>query len=468
MGQLVAGAIRIPTVSYDADDVDGKSTDLSKFLDFHTYLRASFPRVHGEKHITCTVVNEYSLVYEWEGEDASLAPVMLCAHLDVVPAPDEQLWQQPPFSGQLAPDPNGDLAVWGRGAIDNKHNVISQLQALELLLGRGDRPRRTIFFAYGHDEEIGGWNGARHIAEHIKQRLDGRKLEFILDEGAFIVHGVVPGAPQLPIAYVCNQEKGYVTLKLTVDDIPSGHALNPPRESNVGILSRAVARLEARPFPSHVQGYLNTMRYVASEFPTLTRTLIANSCLFGGLLRAKALANQRTAPLLRTTTAVTILRAGSKVNAVPQMAQAWVNHRIHPGDGTLEEVLKYNRRVIGDSRVKMEVVKHPEDPGAGWLPPSPASSVKCRAFTTIKECVADCFGVPTAPLLMSGNTDTRHYWDIAEDIYRFTPVAMHVEELKMFHGINERVSLDNLARLLSFYSTLLRSVIAWDETGTAA
>ena len=121
--------------------------------------------------------------------------------------------------------------VWGRAAIDNKHNLLMQLSAIEMLLTQGFKLRRTVFFAYGHDEEVGGTDGAQKIAESLIER--GITFEFMLDEGAFVISDAVPGLHK-PVAYVCNAEKGFVNVELEVDAVPSCHSSMPPAETSMG------------------------------------------------------------------------------------------------------------------------------------------------------------------------------------------------------------------------------------------
>src|SRR3712207_2202199 len=109
-------------------------------------------------------------------------------HLDVVPVEPgtEKQWQEDPFGGRIA-----DGFVWGRGAIDNKLSVLGTLEAVEMLLGEGFRPARTVHLAYGQDEEVGGTRGARAIAALLERR--GVALEMVLDEGGVIGDGLLPG-----------------------------------------------------------------------------------------------------------------------------------------------------------------------------------------------------------------------------------------------------------------------------------
>ena len=198
---------------------------------------------------------------------------------------------------------------------------------------------------------------------------------------------------------------------------------------------------------------------MAGELPLMLRVLATNTWLFSRLFRWLVLKKDKTAPLVRTTTAVTIVRSGLKVNLVPQKASAWVNHRIHPDD-TLDDVLAWDAKVIGDSRVKLKASGFG---GAGWLPPSAVTPLDVRSFDAIKVAVRRVFGAPCTPMLMMGNTDTRHYWDLTSQIFRFSPIVLTLQETSMFHGVNERISTQNLAKLKQFYVELIQHIDStWD------
>jgi len=198
----------------------------------------------------------------------------------------------------------------------------------------------------------GGPRGANAIASELRRRKV--KAEFILDEGSMILRNAIPGCSK-PIAFIANAEKGAMNIHLQVDCQDAGHSSQPPLgQSNVGILSKAISRLEANPFPSHMETYLKTLRFVASELSFPLRVVASNAWLFSPLLARLVLRKKSTAAMIRTTTAVTILKAGEKINSIPGVANAFVNHRIHPGDKSKENVLRYDRRVINDSRVKLQ------------------------------------------------------------------------------------------------------------------
>jgi carboxypeptidase PM20D1 len=452
LAELLAGAIRIPTISYDKD-ADGGRTDTAQLLKLHAYLRKSFPLVHEKLRVD--VVNGYSLLFEWKGSDDSLPPVMLCAHLDVVPAPlESQPWKHPPFEGVV----DSEGVVWGRGAIDNKHNVLTQLAAIEEQLKRGTVPRRTVFVACGHDEEIGGHDGAGHIAKAMAERLGGRQLEFILDEGPFVLTGGVPGMTK-PVAFIGTAEKGSVSARLRVSAFPPGHsslapnAVNPHGESNIAILARAVSKLEERPHPVYLDDFIARLRFLGRELPLSLRFLVANAAFFRPLLRWAALKTAANAATCRTTTAVTVLRSGSKINTVPGEASAWVNHRIHPRDGGSAAVLRRDAAIVNDPRVQIEKTSDLD------VPVAPISPLDSEGFRALQRVVYETFnGAPVTPFLMIGNTDTRHYWELSKNIYRFTPIEMDMRDLGMFHGVNERLPSERLVRLRNFYERLLQQV----------
>jgi carboxypeptidase PM20D1 len=245
MGIILAAAIRCKTVSYDKEDPDPNHvTDHKEFEKLDVLIQKTFPLVH--KHLQRHVVNRHSRMYVWKGsQDSKLLPYIVTAHLDVVPAPNANQWRVPPFEGKIK-----DGFVWGRGAIDLKNMVIGWLVAIEDLLQQGFRPRRSLYLALGHDEEVGGVDGAQHLAAWCRENVpalsggrdsknssesrtsSGFKFEFMWDEGLFVVDSLLPGH-KAPVAMICCSEKGAATLELRVDTSP-GHSSAPPSESAIG------------------------------------------------------------------------------------------------------------------------------------------------------------------------------------------------------------------------------------------
>jgi carboxypeptidase PM20D1 len=428
-------AIRFQTISRQ----DPETADPAPMEAFIAWLERTYPRVRAG--LRRERVADYSLLYTWEGSDASLRPILLTAHYDVVPVipGTEELWEHPPFGGEIS-----DGYVWGRGALDDKSAVIAQLEAATLLLDAGFRPARTIYLSFGHDEEIGGRAGAAGVTELLRSR--GVRLEWSLDEGSFVIDGVFPGVEN-PVASINVAEKGYVTIDLVARG-EGGHSSMPPRETAVGILAAAIVKLQENPLPGGIEGLVaESFDALAPHMPFLPRLLLANRWLFGGLLERILSANPTTNAMIRTTTAPTMLSGSVKENVLPIEAVGTVNFRVHPRD-TPEGILEFVTRVVDDERVE---VRLREGGGA-----SEVSSTQSDGFRDIGDSVRDVIGSAiVVPGLTVGGTDSRHYGQIAEDAYRFNPIIVTREDISGFHGTNERISIENLVRGTRVYARII-------------
>lgn len=439
VAQRLALVVRDRTISQqDADQVDR-----SQFRALARLLRALYPRVH--RTLQLEPVNELSLLYTWPGRNPELAPVLLAAHLDVVPIDADSLddWTHPPFEGVVE---NG--VVWGRGTLDDKGNLVCILEAVERLLADGFQPERTVYLAFGHDEEVGGDEGARRIAKLLESR--GVRLRWAVDEGGVVAEDFLPGLP-LEVAVIGIAEKGAVSIGMNLE-AEGGHSSTPPRHTAIGDLAAAVVALEQNPMPARIDGVVGEfLDSLAPELPFWPRVVLANRWLFGPALRAGF---SRVPPLdamQRTTTAVTIFQAGVKENVLPTRARAIVNFRIRPGD-TIESVSAHVRRTVANDRIHLQV-------GVRSRPrnPSPASPVDTEAFAEVERSVRSVFPeAVVTPFLVLGGTDGRHYYAITDSVYRFSPFRLGREALRLVHGTDERVSAENLANGVRFFETLLR------------
>jgi carboxypeptidase PM20D1 len=438
-------AVQQKTISYH----EAEKVDTNAFLGLHRLFQTLYPQVHTK--LKKELVNEYSLLYTWEGKDPSLKPIMLTSHLDVVPADEspEGGWTYPPFSGQVA-----DGYVWGRGTLDIKSGVIGVLEAVEYLLKQGFQPERTVYLGFGHDEEIGGEHGAKAIAELLHSR--GVELGSLLDEGGSVIDGFLPGVEK-PVAVIGISEKGYVSLKLSVE-MEGGHSSMPPTETAIGVLSRAVASLELNPMPPHLEVVEFLMSYLGSALPFVQRMLFANTWLFGGILKKKLSEANMLNATIRTTTAPTIFNAGMKDNVLPAKAEAVVNFRILPGD-SLREVYEMVLERINDERVKVSpYMGETLDGESGW-DPSPVADTESPYFLRLARLTKEAF--PTAlvaPYLVLGGTDARHYGLITQNALRFTPILMSKEDVGSVHGVNEKLSLEECSRMVGFYIAYIQEL----------
>ena len=249
MSARLAEAISIETVAFGDGNVS-----LEAMAELKDFIAESYPGVHNSSFVSLEVVANHSLLYTVQGSDPHHDdnPYMLCAHLDVVPAGDRSAWTGSPFGQGIVQEEGKKKYVFGRGAIDDKHNVIGILEALEIMIKRSERPKRTVYIAFGHDEETGGNEGAAELAKVVRSRIDvkNQTLDFVLDEGLFVVDGLFPGVDD-PVALIGVVEKGWAVVELSVDDgFEQKHSSMPPRETATGILAKAVARLEENPQPS--------------------------------------------------------------------------------------------------------------------------------------------------------------------------------------------------------------------------
>lgn len=428
--QRLAAALRCATVSRDDADADVVEFDRLARL-----LEAEFPLVH--THLELERFGP-SRLYRWPGTEPGTAAVLL-AHQDVVPVDDEARWTHPPFAGVV-----DDEFIWGRGAIDDKSRVLAILEAAESLLAEGRRPRRTIYFAFGHDEEIFGRAGATRMAARLRE-LEVR-ADLLLDEGGVITQGVADGATA-PVASIMLGEKGWATVQLVTTDT-GGHSSMPGRETAVGRIARAVARLQDHPMPLRMTPVIADM--LARMRPAMAeprRSALRLAPIAGGVITRMMAARPQTEALVRTTTAPTVIRGGVKANVLPQRAEALVNFRILPGD-SVSDVLDHCRRVVADPRVAIEVLGTASEPSR-ITGPGPAFDVIADITRAL---------VPEAVIttgIVPGATDSRHYDGLAATRCNFAPIVVDAADLERIHGTDERLSRANYARLIEFNRRVL-------------
>lgn len=433
----LAAAVRIPTISAE----DPSAFDGRAFLALHAYLQGAFPLAHAQ--LLREVVGGHSLLYTWQGSDRSLNPILLAGHLDVVPIEPgtEQKWQQDPFGGRIV-----DGQIWGRGALDNKSAVVGTLEAVEMLLAERFQPARTVYLAFGHDEEVGGTAGAREIAALLKRR--GVELEMVLDEGGVISDGILSGI-SAPVALVGIAEKGFVTIELRAAT-PGGHSSLPPRQTAVGILSAAIARLEASPMRARLEGATRELfNRIGPQFRPMQRLVFANLWLTRPLVMRRLENVPTTNAMVRTTTAVTMFHAGTKDNVLPSVAEATINFRIVPGD-SIASVVEHVREVVDDDRVEVAIG------GRFSAEPSNVSSTDSESFRTLDRTIRTVSpDVVVAPYLVVVVTDARYYSELSRNVFRFLPVRLASSDLERMHGIDERIGIPEYEEAVRIYRRLI-------------
>jgi carboxypeptidase PM20D1 len=426
-------AIRWQTVS----SPDSGQVDTSQFAGLRKLLQQAYPLLH--RQLTRELVGGASHTAGWRGSDTTLAPVIVLAHQDVVPVEPEALagWHVPPFAGVVRAG-----FVWGRGATDNKANLIAICEAIEQALHQGYSPRRTVYFAFGHDEEVGGGHGAARMAELLRRR-HGRAA-FVLDEGGFITTQRVPGLVGRPVALIGTAEKGYLSVELSAA-LPGGHSSLPAKETAIELVAQALITLRAHPFKPAFTPAMNAFAaHVGPHLPFPQRLAFANKWLLEPLILRAYTQSPGGNAAVRTTMVPTTIRAGIRANVVPSLAVATINLRLLPGMSP-RAALAQLRTLLPDARLQLRTVGFVSVPG-------PTSADTSRYFHQLEYLVRRLVpGAITTPFLMTGITDARHFSALTPNIYRFSLMTDPVG----LHGEDERLSVASFSHCIRFYADLL-------------
>ncbi len=434
----LSSAIKFRTISPEKPP-DFDSTQFNQFSEF---IAQTYQLV--EKNLTKITINKFSYLYHWPGSNPQLKAAILVAHTDVVPVPNEDLddWISPPFEGKIK-----DEVVWGRGAMDDKVSVIGILEAVEYLLSKGFEPERTLYLAFGHDEEIGGQKGAQAIVQFLEK--EGIHVEFVLDEGFAITRGLVPGV-LTDVALIGTAEKGFASLQLSVE-LDGGHSSMPNSETAIKVIANAITKLESNPFPPEItEPVQQFLEYVGPEMRFQEKLVFANSNLFASVIMG---IYQKTGPgraVVQTTMVPTVFNSGIKENVIPSSASATINFRILPGL-KIDDLVERVRSIINDDRIKI-VLKdfHSEA--------SKVSSTETSGYAIINKSIKEIFpDVITVPNLVIAATDGRYYGKLCDNIYRFLPIRLNPDNIKSMHGINERIPVDEFKDAIRFYVQLIKN-----------
>ena len=436
--QVLARAMVFQTISHKPGMIDQEA-----FYGLHRFLAEQFPLA--DSLLQTRVIGDYSLLYHWRGTKSDLDPVILMAHMDVVPVEyaTRDQWDHPAFGGEMTSE-----HIYGRGALDDKGSLVAMLDAAENLLQAGFKPERDIYLCFGHDEEIGGANGSVLIRDYLKK--SGVRAWLVLDEGGTLATGLIPGIEDT-VALIGTSEKGYVSLELSAN-IPGGHSSMPEEKNALATINRALVSLEENPLPYRLspplQGFV---QHIGPHLSGFKKMAFANTWLFKSLIFNAYRQTAAGAALIHTTQVPTIFNAGVKDNIVPYRAQAVVNYRLLPGD-TPEKILKRARKIVADTLVKIRI--HQDLAIAA----SPVSAVDCDQFRKIASAIKSVNqSAIISPYLVLGATDARHFYEIADHVYRFSPIPIDKKDLSRIHGVNERVAIGAYQQAVDFYATLINS-----------
>jgi len=477
----LSGAVKIPTVTFDYyEDPFINPSQWNNFTKFHWFLESQFHKVY--EHLHVTKPNIYNLVFEWEGTDPSLKPLLLTAHQDVVPVEEETIskWEHGPFEGFS----DGET-LWGRGSSDCKTMLVGELQAIERLIEDGFKPKRTIILAFGFDEEIGGKYGASHNAKYLTEKYGDDSIFSLVDEGGSAISLFGDVAVALPSI----GEKGSLNLDITLTT-PGGHSSVPPNHTNIGIVAQLINDIESTPFEpilTSMNPTLNFLQCVAkytNEFEEgLKKNIfkaaydnIANSKVIEYLSGIKGYKY-----FIRTTQAVDVINGGVKSNALPEYTTVTLNHRISV-ESSLEET---TNKVIGNLKTiakKFDLgIYYGEDEifpttnngffnlsaPHGLVPPpvSPLNNTSWEVFSgSIKHIIEDyIYPNLTRPAIVAGNlgtgnTDTNKYLNLTKNVYRYRLSTLNGILDGGTHSVNEHTTVDNHLALIAFTYEYIKNV----------
>jgi carboxypeptidase PM20D1 len=424
VARRLSQAIQFKTVNYGQGVRESERTQA--LIEMFLWMERTYPYFHEDA--PQEIFGE-SVLYVWRGTDDNLPPVLLMAHLDVAPVREgtEGEWTHEPFSGDIA-----DGFVWGRGTLDNKSAAVALMEAGDRLAQSNFQPRRTIMFAFGEDQESGGTQGHGVIAKTLADR--GVRLAWALDEGSPILKQPYAGIER-PIAFVSVAEQGFVRFELSAKEGNDRQAA----------LSRAVDNALARSFPPDIDVVQRAKLNVLAPYaPFGERLKMANLWLTKPLVIGTMERDGEAASALRST--ISLAGTAQDADADVRAIDVHVRH----GD-TIASVTEQLNAAIDDDNIEIRSLT------ATQSEPSRIEDMNGAAYAYVTRGIAETFVVPAAPEVLSRQTDSRHYLNVADAVLRFSPFTAAPEDLARPHGANERVAIADLGRAVGFYTWLIRN-----------
>ena len=432
---LLSGLIRINTTNPPGNEAKAAKY-LAENLEKEDFTCELFESAPGRGSVITRI--------KGTGERPSL---LLLSHLDVVAANPKE-WSVDPFEGAVK-----DGFVWGRGAIDMKSMTAMEVMVMKLLKRNNVQPKGDIILAATADEEKGGEAGAGWLVRNHPERV---RAEYVINEGG----GLAIPINGKSIYTIQTAEKGILWLKIKAKGKP-GHGSVP------GVADNAILRM------NKVVEKLGNYRSKISLVPTVRQflsgiakenklaqqvlsILLQNPAAGDHILdmlgqRDKVMAEELRA-MLRMTIAPTIIHGGVKENIIPSECEAVFDCRILPGQNPTE-AMKEIKGLLKDvdlEKLEFEIIQASEPSESTMDTP-----LYEQIVTVLKEFEPNG---SVAPILLTGGTDSRFFRKIGSTCYGFQPIRADLpygEILKMVHGIDERISTENLV----FGTSILYNVV---------
>ncbi|WVQ79778.1 hypothetical protein IAT38_001878 [Cryptococcus sp. DSM 104549] len=519
--EWLSGAVKVPTEIFDVMGEIGEDPRWDVFYKFADYLEEAYPLVH--KHLTRTRVVTHALAFEWEGSDSSLKPLLLTGHQDVVPvlADTRGLWTHDPFGGEY----DGELIWGRGASDDKSGVIGALSAVELLLKSGKFQPRRTVILAFGIDEESGGKVGALNLGFWLEEKYGKDSISILVDEGNGVTEswGQLFANPavgekgymdlELKVETLGGHSSvppphtgiGYISLLIAALE---RHPHAPSLSASSPLVNLLSCGAETAPnMPKSLQ---RAVRKVESSFKggkgkvdkkalkEIEDWYVTGSYEDGTLMKGMGKA------LVSTTQAVDIINGGLKVNALPESVVAIVNHRISLASSVAElqqqlidVILPVATKLDLEVEAFGKVVKphgchyseaHLSGPKLGKvllnvahnssLDPAPVSpfTVESPAWRLLSGTVKGVYAtrpgadsseaesaktITMAPSISTGNTDTKRYWNLTKNIYRFAYQV--TKDFNNVHTVDEHIAADVLVEQVRWFLNFIVNVDESDE-----
>mgnify|MGYP003269442111 FL=1 len=439
--------LRVPTISRD----DPALVDRTPFEAWVPTLREQFPRVFEVCELT--MFDEFGLLMRWPGADATLDPIVLMAHQDVVPT-EGQAWDHDPFAAEIH-----DGEIWARGSLDTKNIAAAIFESMNVLIGEGYVPPRDVWYFSSNGEEVAG-SAARQAVAWMREH--GIHPYMVMDEGGAVAADAPLGVEE-PVAMVGVSEKGHVDLKVTAR-ADGGHASTPAENDAPRLLARVCEHIAANPGkPEFTRALDATLMELASRSSTLYRMVFSNLWLTRPLVSKIMSSSPEMGAMIRTTYALTQLQGSPAHNVLPTVATANFNVRIAPFETVTDAINRARERAeeacracgVSPDHVTIEI-----EQAVPYTEPAPVSPFEDDpAFDYLHRCVAGVYPeAGFAPYVQNSCTDSREFCEICERVYRFGGFIYSGEARSLLHTANERIGVDVYKRGIEFYMAFLRNL----------